>query len=108
VPLSKNEINSLDFVIDIFHGKPILALSHEYPEWKRYKTLFDAQQTSTEKIHLEDFFTNPILDESPLLQLHFGKDPFYEDEEYLEEAKQFYFGIIKLRIYSPQPQAQTV
>jgi hypothetical protein len=59
--LSKNEITSFDFVIDIFQGKPILALSHEYSEWKRYKTLFDARQTSTEKVHLEDFFTNSIL-----------------------------------------------
>jgi uncharacterized phage-associated protein len=91
--LSKNEMKSIDFVAATFNSAmPLVELTHEYPEWKRYKELFDNQQTSREDIKIEDFFTNPDLDSSPYLKRYFGKDPLYEEEKYLAEAKEFYLA----------------
>jgi hypothetical protein len=90
--LSKNEMNSIDFIADLFKtSMPLVELTHEYPEWKRYKELFDTKQTSKMDIETEDFFTNPDMGSSPCLMKYFGKDPLYEDEAYLDEAKRFYF-----------------
>jgi hypothetical protein len=89
--LSKNEMNSIDFIADIFKpSMPLVELTHEYPEWKRYKELFDNKQTSKMDIKIEDFFTNPDMSNSPYLMKYFGKDPLHEDEAYLDEAKRFY------------------
>jgi hypothetical protein len=88
--LSKNEIDSLDFAINTFKGTRLVEVTHEYPEWKRYKDLFDKRLTSQEPIIMMDFFTNPVLDDSPYLKKTFGKDPMYLDEDYLSEAREFY------------------
>jgi hypothetical protein len=91
--LSKNEMRSIDFIANTFKPPmPLVELTHEYPEWKRYKELFDAKQTSKEDIQREDFFANPDLNNSPYLMKYFGKDPLYEDETYLDEAKKFYLA----------------
>jgi len=89
--LSKNEINSIDFIADIFKkNMPLVDFTHEYPEWKRYEDLFKNQYVSKIDINVEDFFTNPNMNNSPLLMKYFGKDPLYEDLDYLDEAKRFY------------------
>jgi hypothetical protein len=92
--LSKNEMKSIDFVAETFNASamPMVELTHEYPEWKRYKELFDARQASKMDIRMEDFFTNPDMNNSPCLMKHFGRDPLYEDEAYLDEAKNFYLA----------------
>jgi hypothetical protein len=91
--LSKNEMRSIDFVTGTFKSSmPLVELTHEYPEWKRYKKLFDNKQTSKIDIMIEDFFTNPDINESPYLKRYFGRDPLYEDEAYLDEAKKFYLA----------------
>jgi hypothetical protein len=64
----------------------------KYPEWKRYKELFDTRQASKIDIEIEDFFTNPDMNNSPYLAKYFSKDPLYEDEAYLDEAKKFYLA----------------
>jgi hypothetical protein len=95
--LSKNEMRSIDFVADTFKpSMPLVELTHEYPEWKRYKVLFDTRQTSKIDIMIEDFFTNPDMNNSPYLTKHFGRDPLYEDEMYLDEAKKFYLAEMAL------------
>jgi hypothetical protein len=91
--ISKNEMRSIDFVADTFKSSmPLVEFSHEYPEWKRYKELFDNRQASRIDIEVEDFFTNPDMNSSPYLAKHFGEDPLYEDEAYLNEAKKFYLA----------------
>jgi hypothetical protein len=89
--LSKNEMDSLDFVIGVLRNRQadIVALSHEYPEWKRYEESF-REQTTGIPISVDDFFSNPDPGSAPLLQDFFGEDPFYEDPGYLEEAKKTY------------------
>jgi hypothetical protein len=89
--LSKNEMRSIDFVTATFKSSmPLVELTHEYPEWKRYKELFENKLISKMDIMIEDFFTNPDINDSPCLKRYFGKDPLYEDEAYLDEAKKFY------------------
>jgi hypothetical protein len=89
--LSRNEMNSIDFIADIFKkDMPLVDFTHEYPEWKRYENVFKNRYASKININIEDFFTNPDINYSPLLQKYFGKDPLYEDEDYLNDAKQFY------------------
>jgi uncharacterized phage-associated protein len=89
--LSKNEINSLNKSIELFSGKKLVELSHDYPEWKRFKTLFENKYISQTPIHMEDFFKNPDINDSPAINRFFnGIDPLFKENELLEEAKQFY------------------
>jgi hypothetical protein len=88
--LSKNEMRSLDKAIELFCNKPLVKLSHDYPEWKRYKALFDNKLVSMRPIDINDFFLNPDIDNSPSIKKYFGSDPLYETPEYLNEAREFY------------------
>jgi hypothetical protein len=63
--LSRNEMNPLDMAMQLFSGKPLVELSHEYPEWKRYKELFDNKLVSMRPININDFFENPDINNSP-------------------------------------------
>ena len=93
--LSKNEMSSLDKSIMLFYDKKLVDISHDYPEWKRYKAFFDKNDNSSKDIIMEDFFKNPDPKDSPAIKKYFGGiDPLYKDEEYLEEAKRFYFESI--------------
>ena len=89
--LSKNELNSLDRSIELFSGKRLVEISHDYPEWKRFKALFEEQIISSQIINTDDFFANPDIDDSPAIKKYFdGKDPLYKNSDYLNEARQFY------------------
>jgi hypothetical protein len=89
--LSNNEKHSIDSAFQIFGGKPLVELSHDYPEWKRYKELFDNKWISMHPIDVDDFFKNPDMNNSPCLQKYFdGADPLYKSPDYLNEAKEFY------------------
>jgi hypothetical protein len=89
--LSNNEKHSIDSAVHIFGGKPLVELSHDYPEWKRYKELFDNQWISIHPIDIDDFFKNPDMNDSPCLQKYFNDvDPLYKSPDYLNEAKEFY------------------
>jgi hypothetical protein len=95
--LSKNEMNSLDQAINLFSGKNLVDISHDYPEWKRFKTFFESNYVSpkTKLIEMDDFFKNPDITDSPAITKYFNNnDPLYKDEEYLEEARQFYLESI--------------
>ena len=88
--LSEKEIKSIELAINTFKGTPFIEISHEYPEWKKFEELFLEHLTSREPIDMIDFFSNPDIDNSPLLKKYFNcKDPMYEDEEYLKAAKEF-------------------
>ena len=89
--ISKNEMNSLDKSIQIFSGKRLVELTHDYPEWKRFKELFDNKYVSKMNIVMDDFFKNPIIGDSPAINKYLnGVDPLYKDDDYLNEARQFY------------------
>ncbi|MDR3093756.1 MAG: SocA family protein [Bacteroidales bacterium] len=87
--LSQNEMESIDLAVSLFQGKPLVDISHEYPEWKRYEDLFQ-KGAKSKVIRVEDFFVNPDMAKSPLLQKYFGEDPLYEEEQYLADALQIY------------------
>ena len=89
--LSRNEMKSMDRAIELFSGKKLVDLSHDYPEWKRFKMLFEEKFISSRPIHMEDFFKNPDINDSPTIRMYFGDiDPLFKDDDYLNEAKQFY------------------
>jgi hypothetical protein len=93
--LSKNEMGSLDKSIMLFYDKKLIDISHDYPEWKRYKAIFEQNDNSSKNIVMDDFFKNPDIKDSPAIKKYFGGiDPLYKDDEYLEEAKKFYFESI--------------
>jgi len=93
--LSSNEMQSIDKSISIFSGMKLSDISHDYPEWKRYKNLFDMKLISSRPIKMDDFFKNPDISDSPAIQKYFGNtDPLYEDDDYLNEAKEFYLQSI--------------
>ena len=89
--LSKNEMSSLDKSIKLFFRKRLVELTHDYPEWKRFKELFENNYISSRAIVMDDFFENPDINDSPAIKEYFnGVDPLYKNEEYLKEARQFY------------------
>jgi uncharacterized phage-associated protein len=93
--MSKNEVKTINFICEkfgTFTSDILVELTHDYPEWKRYETLFLQEELAFSAIiKIEDFFTNPDMDKSPALQKYFnGIDPLYEDLEYLNEVKSFY------------------
>jgi uncharacterized phage-associated protein len=88
--LSRNEMASLDFAIQTFRGKDVVEISHDYPEWSKYRERFENKLTCREDIDIDDFFKNPIMSETKYLKTVFDNDPMYEDEGYLIDAKKFY------------------
>lgn len=92
--MSKVEMRVLDSVCEIFGHFPTNALveiTHDYPEWKRYEDRFTSGSNSGEIILIDDFFKNPIIEDSPALQKYFnGTDPLYENKKRLNDAKNIY------------------
>ena len=66
--LSDSDVEALDFVIAEFGDMDTWALrdlTHEYPEWKRYKQTLESQASRREKIKMEDFFEESDLEHDP-------------------------------------------
>jgi uncharacterized phage-associated protein len=99
--LDKTEKQVVDTVVEIFGKFPLnvlINITHDYPEWKRYEDLLVEGLTDGELIMVDDFFKNPNITNSPALQKHFnGIDPLYEDEDFLNEMKEFYYEGESLR-----------
>jgi len=94
--LSKNEMSSLDKSIELFSNLKLVDISHDYPEWKRYKDYFQYNSNFSQPIVIDDFFSNPDIMDSPAIQKYFNSiDPLYEDIEYLNEAKEFYLDSLR-------------
>jgi uncharacterized phage-associated protein len=92
--ISEAEIETLDFICNTF-GKfdtlALIELTHDYPEWKRYKNNFIYSIDNGELIIVDDFFENPEVKDSPAIQRYFnGVDPLYMDKERLMDAKECY------------------
>jgi uncharacterized phage-associated protein len=87
------EMNVLDHICTVF-GKfntdELIEITHDYPEWKRYKDLFVNDLSDNELIVMDDFFKNPDIKESPALRKYFGGiDPLYKNIEDLNDVKNF-------------------
>jgi uncharacterized phage-associated protein len=93
--MSKVEMDVIEHICDIF-GKfdlsTLIEITHDYPEWKRYKNLFsNGACSSGELIIIDDFFENPDIKASPALLKYFdGKDPLYVERNTLLDVKEFY------------------
>ena len=88
---SKSEEKALEFSISIFGKfdyKNLINLTHDYPEWKRYKKLFDNKLTTQENVVPEDYFKNIDIEDSPMVKLYLENDPYKEDEEFLNLLKE--------------------
>jgi len=84
--LSESDIEALDFVIEKFSNKDtweLRNLTHEYPEWKRYKNTLESNLSKREKIIMNDFFENADIENDPYLTI---------DNEIVELSKEFYFN----------------
>lgn len=80
--LSDSDKEALDFALENFGeytGFEIAELSHNYPEWKKFKELIDSGQVARGKISLLDFFKEPS--ESSV------GDPFKIDEKILKSSE---------------------
>jgi hypothetical protein len=92
--LSKVEMVVLDYICKTFGNfttTTLIELTHDYPEWKRYEHLFTNGFGDSELIIIDDFFENPIIDNSPALKTYFnGIDPLYMEKETLLDIKEIY------------------
>lgn len=92
--LSTSAIESLEFSIEHFgkFDRFILAnLTHDYPEWKRYKHLFIPNMlTKREDILIEDMFDDPNIKNSEYIRAYLKEDPFADDKEFLQIMKEEY------------------
>jgi uncharacterized phage-associated protein len=99
--LTEEEKKVVDTIVDIFKDFQVNALidiTHDYPEWRRYEYLLNSGLTDGELVQMDDFFRNPYIPNSPALKKYFqGVDPLYEDEDFLEEMKEFYYEGESLR-----------
>lgn len=91
--LSLSEREALDFAIDSFGGFDqfqLADITHDYPEWKRFKSLFDGKQVKVVDMKNIDFLKNPVLAESPFIgRLLQGRDPFPIDQEVLSSIEEY-------------------
>jgi len=83
--LSDSDIEALDFVIENFSqysAWELRELSHEYPEWKRFKNTLGSSTSKREKIAMGDFFQDTNLPNDPYRVI---------DHTIVELSKDLYF-----------------
>lgn len=88
IVFSKSEIMAMDLIYDNFghldHFE-LSDLSHQYPEWSKFKSNFEnTQSTSRFEMDYVDFFKNPSTDNHSLFQ---------ESIEFLELSKESFNGV---------------
>lgn len=84
--LSDSDIEALDFAVEKFsHHETweLRNLTHEYPEWKRYKNTIESNSSKREKIIMEDFFENSNIENDPYVTV---------DEKIVELSKEIYLN----------------
>jgi len=84
---SKTDIEALDFAWSRFgkyDGFDIAEISHDYPEWARFKDAFESKEIRHANIVVDDFFENP----KQLNKL--SSDPFALPADMLNSSKEFY------------------
>lgn len=91
--LSESDREALDFSVKIFSKFSLYEISeitHAYPEWSKFKILFDAHKTVSENMDYIDFFDNPEKENEYILKYFDGKDPFADNENILKAMKAEY------------------
>lgn len=86
---SKTDLEALEFAWDNFgalNGFDIAVISHDYPEWLRYKEVIESKTSRHEVIVVDDFFKNP----QTLTKLK--SDPFALPDEILSSSKEYYLA----------------
>ena len=86
---SKTDIEALEFAWGTFgrlDGFKIAKISHEYPEWLKFKDVIEAGEQKRTDIEPIDFFKNPK--KLTLIK----KDPFEISPEILESSEEIYTG----------------
>lgn len=84
--LSDTDKEALDFCVDKFghmEAWDLRNLTHEYPEWKRFKSTLEEQRTKRERILMKDFFEDSNLENDPYLEI---------PTRAVELSKSFYLG----------------
>jgi len=84
--LSETDKEALDFVIEHFGHMTSMQLSdytHKYPEWYRYKDLFDSGLTKRERIETYELLST-IKD-----------DPLGVSEEHIKETEKIIAGLFE-------------
>jgi hypothetical protein len=93
--ISKIEMTSIDRACDIFgsfYDDELRCITHDYPELKRFRHIFEYEQSNGELIIMDDFFKNADPDDSPSISKYFSTgDPLYTNEEQLNYAKDMYY-----------------
>lgn len=81
--LAKTNVKVMDEVYQVFGDKThfeLSDLSHNFPEWHKYKSYFDVNQGGRKNIDMIDFFKNNVK----------NIDYFNEDSEIVELSKGIY------------------
>jgi uncharacterized phage-associated protein len=81
---SKTDIEALDFVHKEFGElKPskLVDITHEYPEWEKFKNVLESKTTTREPMTYVDFFENPK---------NLKTDKFAVSEDVLEASKDIF------------------
>lgn len=84
--LSDSDIEALDFVIEKFshhEAWELRNLTHDYPEWKRYKSTLESNSSKREKIIMNDFFKNADVENDPYTII---------SDETVELSQELYFN----------------
>lgn len=76
---SKSDLKAMEFSLEHFSGVnnpfTISEITHAYPEWDQYASLFQAKKTAREDINFEDFLKDPD-DNHPIFKKWAFVDPF--------------------------------
>ena len=84
--LSDSDMEAIDFALDEFGNLSawdLRDLTHEYPEWKRYKETLESNLSRRELIKMEDFFENSNIEGDSYLTI---------PNRLVELSKEFYFN----------------
>ncbi len=84
--LSDSDVEALDFTIKNFskhEAWELRNLTHEYPEWKRYKNTLESHASRREEIVMDDFFEDADIQDDPYSII---------EDRIVELSKEFYFN----------------
>ena len=88
---SDTDVEGLEFAYREFGSSSKFAMvevTHQYPEWKKYKTLLESGQITRATMSYLDFFDNPD---------QLAKDKFEMDPQIIAESKEAYLENVQLQ-----------
>ncbi len=82
---SETDLEALDFSYTNFGNKTpteLVDISHQYPEWKKFKVYFDSKATTREPMSYMDFFKDPETTQK--------NDVFKEEDELVKLSESIF------------------